>query len=759
MGTVLFNNEDGNPCTSLSDEQQRWRRHFSTVLNVQSQFEREELEKVRQRPLRLDLALKPSMGELTTALGKLKSGKAAGSSNILPEMIKTACGSEEFRALLLNLTHTVWEERQVPREWADAILVPIPKKGNLRNCDNWRGIALLDVVGKVVARILQERLQQVAEEELPESQCGFRKGRGCADMFFTIRQFVEKAIEHRTKQFFLFIDLKKAYDSVPRTAMWYALEKLGIPDCIIDIIRSFHEGMKAQIRVGGETLEEISVENGLRQGCTMAPVLFNLYACLVVERWSARVEEEEGAGTYLKYKLDHQLFRRSTRNAEGCRLNECQFADDAAQLATTRTGVEQALALYIEVATAFGLTVSLPKTKLLVTGYDVQEEDRAPIHLEHGSIDCVEEFSYLGTIVASNGRIDTEIDRRIANASKAFGALRRAVFKDRNLTINTKRLVYQACVLSVLLYGAGCWTPLRRHLKRLNAFHHRCIRTILGITSSQQWEMRITSASTREQWGDMETIATKVAKRRMEWLGHLARMSDARLPKRVLFGWLPKTRPACGPRRRWRDVVRHDLKLLDVPEKDWYDAACHRSDWRHTYSRLVADQHQWQLRPTSPQGLAQCQECERVFRREADRARHKCTAERLKPICEQRGAVQCTRCHRWFRSKGGLTVHRCHFTPSSNSNTARRPRNETRREDRPAIQQAPSQPPRRVQCQQCERWFSRPGDRARHKCIAERSKPVQEQRGSVQCMRCKNWFLSRGGLAVHKCKDNSADVT
>ena len=205
--TVTINNEDGNP---PSDEQQRWRRHLSTVLNVQSQFEREELEKVRQRPLRLDLARKPSTGELTTALGKLKSSKAAGSSNILPEVIKTACGSEEFTALLLNLTHTVWEERQVPREWADAILVPIPKKGNLRNCDNWRGIALLDVVGKVVARILQERLQQVAEEELPESQCGFRKGRGCADMFFTIRQFVEKAIEHRTKQFFLFIDLKMA---------------------------------------------------------------------------------------------------------------------------------------------------------------------------------------------------------------------------------------------------------------------------------------------------------------------------------------------------------------------------------------------------------------------------------------------------------------------------------------------------------------------------------------------------------------------
>ena len=105
--------------------------------------------------------------------------------------------------------------------------------------------------------------------------------------------------------------------------------------------------------------------------------------------------------------------------------------DDAALLATTRTGAEQALPSYVEVAAAFGLTVSLAKTKLLVAGHAIQEEDRAPIQLERGSIDCVEEFSYLGSLVASSGRIDTEIDRCIANASKAFGALRHAVFTDR----------------------------------------------------------------------------------------------------------------------------------------------------------------------------------------------------------------------------------------------------------------------------------------------------------------------------------------
>ena len=131
--------------------------------------------------------------------------------------------------------------------------------------------------------------------------------------------------------------------------------------------------------------------------------------------------------------------------------------------------------------------------------------------------------------------LDAEVDRRIANASKAFGALRRAVFKDSNLIITTKRKVYKACVLSVLLYGSECWTPLRNHLNRLDAFHHRCIRTVLNITNKQQWEQRITSAMTRQKWGDPDTAADKVMKGRLEWLGHIARMADHRIPKLTLF--------------------------------------------------------------------------------------------------------------------------------------------------------------------------------------------------------------------------------
>ena len=108
-------------------------------------------------------------------------------------------GALALRPRLINLLADIWASSCVPQDWRDTELVPIPKKGNLSSCDNWRGISLLDVVGKICGRYLQNRLQFLADSELPESQCGFRSGRGCMDAVFSVRQFVEKTFEHRHK--------------------------------------------------------------------------------------------------------------------------------------------------------------------------------------------------------------------------------------------------------------------------------------------------------------------------------------------------------------------------------------------------------------------------------------------------------------------------------------------------------------------------------------------------------------------------------
>ena len=89
-------------------------------------------------------------------------------------------------------------------------------------------------------------------------------------------QLVEKAIEHNTKVFLLFVDLRKAYDSVPRSAMWLVLQKYGVPTVVVDLVRGLHENMKATVLVAGESAQ-IQVSNGLRQGCVVAPTLFLLY--------------------------------------------------------------------------------------------------------------------------------------------------------------------------------------------------------------------------------------------------------------------------------------------------------------------------------------------------------------------------------------------------------------------------------------------------------------------------------------------------
>ena len=142
--------------------------------------------------------------------------------------------------------------------------------------------------------------------------------------------------------------------------------------------------------------------------------------------------------------------------------------------------------------------------------------------------------------MTKRARRKRDANRKVAQASKAFGVLRKAVFLEKHLKLITKKSMYNACVLSVLLYRAECWIPLRRHEKQLNSFHHRCIRTILGISNRKQWSEHITMAEVRSRWGNEETVGEKVLKRRLEWLGHLARMPNHRLPKMMLFKWLPQ---------------------------------------------------------------------------------------------------------------------------------------------------------------------------------------------------------------------------
>ena len=259
---------NGELCAGPEESLSHWQEHFSAVLNMTSCFSNGIFHSVKQLPLREELDLPPSADEVLAAL---RGNKAGGKNGLLPELWK-CCGANLLEHLV-ELFHQIWQDGCVPQEWKDALIVPI-KKGDLSLCDNWRGISLLDVGGKMFAKIIQQRLQTVVEEVLPDSQCGFRSGRGCVDMIYCARQLVEKAIEHNTKIFMLFIDLRKAYDSISRQALWCALKKCGIPQSMLKVICSLHDGMRAEVIIDGQVAPEFEVSNGLRQGCVTAPTLF-----------------------------------------------------------------------------------------------------------------------------------------------------------------------------------------------------------------------------------------------------------------------------------------------------------------------------------------------------------------------------------------------------------------------------------------------------------------------------------------------------
>ena len=156
----------------------------------------------------------------------------------------------------------------------------------------------------------------------------------------------------------------------------------------------------------------------------MAPVLFNLYMCAVVECWHAQLSEVDGVGIEVCFRYDGQLLRNARQRTSSSHLTEGQFADDAVLFAVTRPAMEIAITTLIDVTAAFGLTVSLPKTKFMAVGTGLGEADKAPITIGASQIDHVDVFRYLGSHIDDTGRSSYDIGMRIAAASRAFGALR-----------------------------------------------------------------------------------------------------------------------------------------------------------------------------------------------------------------------------------------------------------------------------------------------------------------------------------------------
>ena len=182
---------------------------------------------------------------------------------------------------LLEILQEVWRTKQLPSEWKKSILVPLHKKDR-RVCDNYRGISLLSIPGKVLSLVLLDRLKTIIDLQLMEAQCGFRKGRGTVDRIWATRQIIERATEYQDTVHLGFVDLTKAYDSVDHSAYITILKQYRVPQQLIDIIKELYTGTWCCVRIAEGTSEDFEVKTGVRQGCVLSPLLFKCFMDRIV---------------------------------------------------------------------------------------------------------------------------------------------------------------------------------------------------------------------------------------------------------------------------------------------------------------------------------------------------------------------------------------------------------------------------------------------------------------------------------------------
>ena len=198
--------------------------------------------------------------------------------------------------VLHSICQQTWKTQQWPQDWKQSVFLPIPKKGNVKECSNYCTTALISQASKVMLKILQARFQQYVNYELPDLQAGFRKRRGTRGQIANIRWIIKKAREFQKNLYFCFNDYAKAFDCVDHNKLWKTLKESGIPGHLTCLLRNLNVGQEAIVRTGQGPTDWFEIGKGVRQGCILSPCLFNLYASCKMLGW-------------MKHKLESRLPR------------------------------------------------------------------------------------------------------------------------------------------------------------------------------------------------------------------------------------------------------------------------------------------------------------------------------------------------------------------------------------------------------------------------------------------------------------------
>ena len=281
-------------------------------------------------------------------------------------------------------------------------------------------------------KILQARLQQYVNRELPDVQAGFRKGKGTRGQIANIRWIMEKAREFQKNIYFGFIDYAKAFDCVDHKKLWKILQEMGIPDHLTCLLRNLYAGQEATVTTAHGTTDWFQIGKGVRQDCILSACLFNFYAEYIMR--NAGLEEAQA-----EIKI------------AGRNINNLRYVDDTTLMAESEEELKSLLMKVKVESETVGLKFNIQKTEIMASG---------PIpsgQIDGETVETVVDFIFGGSKITADGDCSHEIKRHLLRGRKIMTNLD-SIFKSRDITLPTKVHLVKAMVFPVVMYGCESWT-------------------------------------------------------------------------------------------------------------------------------------------------------------------------------------------------------------------------------------------------------------------------------------------------------------
>ena len=371
---------------------------------------------------------------------------------------------------------------------------------------------------------------------------------------------MEKCYEHTTDLHMLFIDFRQAFDSVYKDGLYWYMKQKGVPDKLVRLIKMTLEDARAKVLVDGKSGEEFALTRGVRQGDALSATLFNIALQRVLEQ-----VVDTGSIIYKSRQV-------------------CAYADDVVLISRNKQQLREMLIQVRTEGKKMGLEINEDKTKYMKMATKGERSPATNLIIGDMTFTSVQNFSYLGADVNSANKTSEEINKRIMAGNRAYYANIKLI-TSRSLSRATKLKLYKTLIRPVVTYGTETWNISVSDANKLRIFERKIIRRIYGgVNVNDTWRSRTNAEINDILQG--EDIVRFCKGQRIRWIGHVERMAEHRVPKKIYRARMEGRRIQGRPRNRWKDEVEADLRRMGVTA--WRRRAGDRAAWRDTVREAKA---------------------------------------------------------------------------------------------------------------------------------------------------------------------------